>query len=172
MIELKIQDDLASYIDTEELQRTAEYEVKNTIRNTVTRMAQSDETIQKIIESAISKKLSEVRFSDDLEKLIEQKIINAIDAMNDWNIGYAIKMDNKISDMYQLNQDRYDTVITRKVSEYITGYEINKYQIDNVITNIATELIMNQSDGVDIKQKLEMFVKNGLESIMEQLSYA
>jgi K+-transporting ATPase c subunit len=171
MIELKIKDDLASYIDTEELQKQAEYEIKNIIRETVSKMCKSDETIQKLIENVVNKKLSEVVFSAEVNELLEKKIIEAIEKKGDWSVGYAVGLDDKISKIYEDNEGELIGILNDKVKSTINNYEVKEYEINNAVSKIVTDFIMKSSDGLDIKEKLEMFVQNGVERIMENLSY-
>lgn len=53
----------------------------------------------------------------------------------------------------------------------ISNYEVEEYEINHTVSKIATDFIMKSSEGLDIKEKLEMFVQNGVERIMENLSY-
>lgn len=171
MIELRIKDDLASYIDTEELQRQAEYEIKNTIRETVSKMCKSDETIQKLIENIVNKKLSEIVFSTEVNELLEKKIIEVIERKDDWNISYAVGLEGKLSKIYEDNEEELINILNDKVKSAVSNYEVKEYEINHTVSKIATDFIMKSSEGLDIKEKLEMFVQNGVERIMENLIY-
>lgn len=171
MIELIIKDGLASYIDTEELQRQAEREIKNTISITVSKMCKSDETIQKLIESIVNKKLSEVVFSAEIDELLEKKIIEVIENKSEWGISHAIELDEKMNKIYKDNENEFTNTLTSKVKTTVDNYEVKEYEINNTISKIVTHFIMESSEGIDIKEKLEMFVQNGVERIMENLSY-
>jgi len=171
MIELKIKDDLASYIDTEELQRQAEYEIKNTIRETVSKMCKSDETIQKLIENIVNKKLSEIVFSTEVNELLEKKIIEVVENKDDWNISYAVGLEERLNKVYEDNEEDLIPILTDKVKSTINNFEVKEYEIHSAVSKIATDFIMKSSEGLDIKEKLEMFVQNGVERIMENLSY-
>ena len=171
MIEIKIQDDLAQYIDTEKLQNQAEYEVINQIKNTITDMVKANENAQKMIEKISLKIINETKFSDEVILLIQTRLIESIKNMSDWDIQYQAKLAEFLSDLIKDKNKMIQSVLNDKIDETILNYQINKYDIFPGLNEIITKKIMEQTEFIDLKEKLNMFVKNGVERIMEQISY-
>jgi len=170
MIKLEIQDDLAQYIDTEELQRQAENEVKYTIKNTVTKMCQSDEVIKKIVENSVDKVLKEVEFSDEINSLIKDKILKSIENKSNWDISYSVGFDNKIKELYEEDKDNYNAYMVQMLRDKVMHYDIDNYFFNDIIKELLVNTVMNETDGIDLKEKLKMFVGNGIDKVLESLS--
>lgn len=171
MIELKIDGDLARYIDTEELQRNAEYEVKSQIKNAVTQLLKSDEGVQKMLEGVVAKVIGETDISGDVKQLIQDKVFSSVESMSNWDVRYSAKIDDVFKEVAAARDDEIHGVVNQKIDDMLSIYEVEKYAIDCGIKDIITEKIMSESENIDIKEKLTMFVRNGLDRTLEQLSY-
>lgn len=171
MIEIIIKDDLAQYIDTEELQRTAEYEVKAQIKYVVTQMIKSDDTVTKIVNGVITKVISETEIGDDVRQLIKKRIFESVENMSNWDIQYNANIDGVVKEICKDNDDEIREIMLNKINAAVADYTVDSYVINNGITDIVAHRIMDQSENIDLKEKLNMFVKNGLERIMESISY-
>jgi len=171
MIELKINGDLAQYIDTDELQRTAEYEVKNQIKEAVNKMIKSDETVKQIIKTIVEEKIATTVFDESLTKIIQDRVFEVTKALSDWDIKYKADLDGKIVSITEKNKDNINKILEQKLDSTVDIYEVQKYEINSAVRDIATKYIMENTKAVNIKETLEMFVANGIDRIMEQLSY-
>jgi len=168
MIELKIDADLAQYINTEELQRQAENDVKYAVKEWVQKSLKEDKIIKEDISKYILKEVNGFPFelSDELKTQLAQKIADVALNLSNWDIQYKLKIDDKIKDIYESRQAEFDNIIIEKVNEAFNKYELQPYIINEIMSDIIKEKILERKDELNLDEVVDRFISTGLERLM------
>lgn len=168
MIELKIDGDLAQYVDTYALQERAESEVKYAVKDWVNKALQDHDTVKKDISKYILEKASNIPFdlSDELKDKLYDKMIVAVNGYSDWDIKYNLKLDDKVKDEYFANECDFQRILSQSVADTINNYVVPNYMMDDTIRSILKEKILARQDELKLDEIVDGFITSGLERLM------
>ena len=168
MIELKINGDLAQYIDTEELQMRAEEEVKYAVRDWVSKALREDDIIKKDISKYILDKATNMPFelSGELKENLLHETKDVIQNYSDWDIKYALKLDEKLNEEFIKREDEFRGIISGVLEDYMKNYIIPEYVVNNIMIDIIKEKIIARQNELKLDEVVDNFIRCGLERLM------
>jgi hypothetical protein len=170
MIEIKLDGDLAKYIDTDELQRSAESEVKYQIKESVNKIIKSDEKLDKIINKIIEDKITATGFDDSLVNIIKDKLTETVSKVDDWHIGYWSKLEDRVKAIADENARDINYILEAKLIEVVRSYSVSSYAVDSIARDIMMSFIMDNIEGINIKNHLENYITNNLERLLNRIA--
>jgi hypothetical protein len=172
MIQLNLsQDDLLKYLDTEELQRSAEYQVKETVRNEVSKLLKEEDTLKEIISKIISKVVGEdIEFQDKIKNTIKERILSTAEGLDEFTYRWKSGMDEIIAEASNNNKPEIYELIQGKIVKFMSEYEVDRWNTNAIITEMTKNIIMENEDKFKVRERLENFISNNVEKMLDQFA--
>lgn len=166
MIKLEIDGDLARYIDTEELQKAAENEVRYAIKEQVSKWIRTDAKVQSEILRTVLSKVEDVKLSDEISEILRVKLIETAKGLSNYDIEYHSGMRELLNRVLDEHDPEIEGMLNKRVEQAIGDFQVDKYQFSTAATEVIKEKILENADKLNLDKMIENLVSSGLAQLL------